>query len=294
MRLDRARAARAGAVAVALTALVALVALASRETNPLGRRFETGSGPSHTFFDTAYTLLLLFELACFVAFVWALMRVRPDPDRVRPVSLWLRSFVTLAASLVVASLIGAHFLQQQRHRPQLPAALSGRSRSQEELERLQRQQQGRGYVPHVSWIVVALVLGAAGAAVTAAAVARRRRRGEPLPSLPEKPADAIAADVGDTIDDLRSEPDPRRAIVAAYARMERSLAAHGFARRAWEAPLEYLTRVLLDLRARAEPVRRLTDLFEHAKFAAAEPSTRDKEDAIEALVRIRDDLRSAG
>src|SRR5207302_7340383 len=62
----------------------------------------------------------------------------------------------------------------------------------------------------------------------------------------------IAADLSDvlddTLDDLRAEADPRRAVIAAYARMERALAWFGLPRQVFEAPLEYLSRVLLDLR----------------------------------------------
>ena len=51
-----------------------------------------------------------------------------------------------------------------------------------------------------------------------------------------------AAIIDDTLEDLRSETDPRRAVVAAYARMERVLAVHGLPRDRAEAPAEYLER----------------------------------------------------
>ena len=43
----------------------------------------------------------------------------------------------------------------------------------------------------------------------------------------------------ETLDDLRAEADPRRAIIAAYARLERVLAANGVPRTA-ETSDEYL------------------------------------------------------
>ena len=56
------------------------------------------------------------------------------------------------------------------------------------------------------------------------------------------------ADVLDeTLDDLRAETDPRRAVIAAYARMERALAAYGLPRSPAEAPDEYLQRIFADL-----------------------------------------------
>ncbi len=74
--------------------------------------------------------------------------------------------------------------------------------------------------------------------------------------------------------------------------MERVLAAHGVARRAAEAPLEYLARVLRDLALRESSVRTLTHLFERAKFShhAVDPTM--KEAAIDALETARAELRA--
>jgi Domain of unknown function (DUF4129) len=96
--------------------------------------------------------------------------------------------------------------------------------------------------------------------------------------------------VSDAIDDLRGEADPRRAVIAAYARMERVLGQHGQPRRPSEAPFEYLARVLLRLRVRQAAVRDLTELFERAKFSTHEIDQRMKERAIAALISVRDDL----
>ena len=98
----------------------------------------------------------------------------------------------------------------------------------------------------------------------------------------------------DSLDDLRSERDPRRAVVATYARMERTLAGAGFPRSVAEAPLEYLGRVLRDLlHTSAEAVSKLTALFERAKFSHHEIDGGMKDEAIDALVAVRDELRAA-
>jgi len=116
----------------------------------------------------------------------------------------------------------------------------------------------------------------------------RRRRGR----LPARLADALSATVDETLDDLRHEPDPRRAIIRAYARMERALEACGVRRHESEAPLEYLARVLLELDVRPEPVQALTDLFEHAKFSSHAVGADEKERAIAALEDVRADLEA--
>jgi hypothetical protein len=106
----------------------------------------------------------------------------------------------------------------------------------------------------------------------------------------DDPAEAVAQILGETLDDLYNERDPRRAVIAAYARMERTLAAHGLARRTSETPLEYLERALEELSASASSASRLTRLFEWARFSdhVVEPGM--KEEAIEALEAVRAEL----
>jgi Domain of unknown function (DUF4129) len=120
----------------------------------------------------------------------------------------------------------------------------------------------------------------------------RPRRGtlRPVPSLAESLAEALS----ESLDDLRAEPDPRRAIILAYARMESTLMRRGVPREESEAPLEYLSRVLLELDVRPDPVHRLTDLFEQAKFSDHPIDAGMKVAAIEALEDVRADLRELG
>jgi Domain of unknown function (DUF4129) len=98
---------------------------------------------------------------------------------------------------------------------------------------------------------------------------------------------AVARAVDLSLDALRGEPDPRRAVIAAYAAMERSLSGAGYGRDRSEAPLEYLRRVIAAPTSVGEEVRTITLLFQHAKFShhAVEEAMRSR--AIEALARIR-------
>jgi hypothetical protein len=102
---------------------------------------------------------------------------------------------------------------------------------------------------------------------------------------------ALAAALDESLDDLRSDPDVRRAIIAAYARMERALAYAGLPRAPAEAPYEYLERSLVELDTSSDGARRLTDLFERAKFSHHEPAESMRDEAIDALVAVRDELR---
>jgi outer membrane murein-binding lipoprotein Lpp len=147
------------------------------------------------------------------------------------------------------------------------------------------------YTPEFAWLPVIVVVGLAAAAIVAYVVAERRsdraRRGD------EALAEQLAEILDDTLDDLRAETDPRRAVIAAYARLERVLAAHGTPRRPAETPEEYLARVLRDLEIDADAIRRLTDLFSRAKFSQHAVDIGMKEEAIEALEHVRDELREA-
>ncbi len=145
------------------------------------------------------------------------------------------------------------------------------------------------YEPSVSWlpivVVVVLLLAALGAYVVAERRANRgRRSGEAL-------AEQLAVVLDETLDDLRAEADPRRAIIAAYARLERVLAANGIPRRAAETSNEYLARVLSNLELDSGAVERLTALFTRAKFSQHEVDIAMKEEAIGALEQVRDELR---
>ncbi len=141
------------------------------------------------------------------------------------------------------------------------------------------------------WDEVAVVLALLAGAAAFAVAARSRRRAPPgLRRRARQEALSLALD--ESLDDLLADPDLRRAIVAAYARMERALAAAGIPRRAAEAPFEYLERALLELETSADAVRRLTALFEWAKFSQHEPDPEMRDEAVHALAAVRDELRA--
>ncbi len=91
--------------------------------------------------------------------------------------------------------------------------------------------------------------------------ARRRRLGP----IPDSPLPTLTGVLDETLDDLRAEADPRRAVIAAYARMERALAAFGLPRSPAEAPDEYLQRIFSALDVSRRATSRLTALFASGK-----------------------------
>jgi hypothetical protein len=140
----------------------------------------------------------------------------------------------------------------------------------------------------VPLVVAGVALAAMVGLVVAQLVAERRRR-----RPPPTPAERLVELLDDTLEDLERETDPRRAVIAAWARMERGLAAAGLPRHPAEAPFEYATRVLEAALARPSSVHRLTGLFERAKFSRHPIGQADREEAIAALRAVRRELAEA-
>jgi uncharacterized protein DUF4129 len=128
---------------------------------------------------------------------------------------------------------------------------------------LHRPQGGGGAISGTDWTLAVLVwaLMVAAAVVVYLRVRGGRRELEPL-ILPS--GEAEDGDLG--LDAVRRERNPRRAVLAAYALMERLMARDGLARGPHEAPLEYLGRITLHGHHGAGSAHRLTALFQRARF----------------------------
>jgi uncharacterized protein DUF4129 len=271
--------------AVGILVALGIVAVASRGSTPSG----SGSArrPTDTLLDILLSLYLVSLLAGagFFLYLLALRRKaivttggRPRRDLRNAIGM----FIIVGAVLLLARDLRGRELNSTITLP--PAAGGGEAQTTTDQQ---------PYEAEFAWIPVGITLALIGLAVAGfwwSERRRRRARGELRAGLL---ADALAEAVDESLDDLRAEPDPRRAVIATYARLERVLASHGLPRRAAEAPFEYLRRMLADLSVSPAAGRRLTDLFERAKFSqhAVEPEM--KEQAIHALETVRDDLHAA-
>jgi hypothetical protein len=124
------------------------------------------------------------------------------------------------------------------------------------------------------------------------AVVMRRRWSEEL-SAEATLAAALDEIAKDTLEDLHEDGDPRRAVIRAYARMEKTFAAYGVPRHPAEAPFDYVARVLDSLAVSAYEVERLTNLFAWAKFSDHEIDAWMKDEAVAALAGLRAELEDA-
>jgi hypothetical protein len=274
-------------LALVVTALLAVVAIAAHG-RPLGSGKGAGSGLPASFWSFIFTTLVIIEILLFIVAVVALFVFRRErTDIERPRRSTVRTLVFLIGGVALLSFAVRHIdlhhlLHQNRPRPGAitTPTLAGRS----------GQHVSRSEHVHFRWEELVAVLGLLiGLAVLAAATRSRLGQGAERRPAPEM----LAAALDESLDDLRADPDLRRAIIAAYARMETALAAAGLPRDPAEAPLEYVERTLLTLDTSAEAVRTLTDLFVWARFSQHEPEPSMRDEAVDALVAVRDELRAS-
>lgn len=146
----------------------------------------------------------------------------------------------------------------------------------------------------VGIVVAALILGALAVVVWRRRVLHEngRRRDEHVQGVPVVDDAVVQRVVVQSLDAVRAEPDPRRAVLRAYAIMESSLGASGVPRERAETALEYLGRTLRAPHLHGRSLRRLTALFERAKFSPHAIDQQMKQDAVGALERVAHDLGS--
>jgi hypothetical protein len=266
-----------------VTALLALAAVAS-SGRPLSKSH--GTGPSASFFDYVYTTIVVGAVAMTLIAAYAISLqergvLKPRQRRWHLLSTLLGVILTAIAALIFLHSGLAKRLQ----------ALSGLNIHQPHAQRDKRRPPATKDIRNarVRWDEIAVVLVLVGGVAVLLLAGRGAKRVPRLRGV--RSQDVVSLALDESLDDLRTEPDLRRAIVAAYARMERALALAGIPRRPSEAPLEYLERALCELDTSAEGVRRLTELFEWAKFSQHEPRPEMRDEAIDALVAVRDELR---
>ena len=208
-------------------ALIAAVGLASRAHTP------AGGGHTRTISEDVlleYLLLLFVALAVVVLPVAIYMFVTGREEE-RPTlparKNWMKA---LFFSMIVVSVV-AVFLLRYLHNHH-----GAHDNPVSQLAGLARHSTGTAGAVRFDWGPVIVVGILAVVALVAAAwfVLERRRVDQRI----ELPAVELALALERTIADLRAEPDPRKAVIAAYAQMERALAEAGLPRTPAEAPRE--------------------------------------------------------
>jgi len=285
----RTRHTRALLLAAASVVLVALVAVAASGYRLGG---SSSARPNSYAVDTILTIVIALYIIAAVAVVvgmfWGGIELRRNPrQETKRQRTWRMIFVLLAGAALVTVAAERYHLRSHPRPPTETPALGNPSKG------AHKKPAATPAAHHAQLRLAPLlaILGASGIAVAAFLVAERRRRRR----LPRdfNAAEALSDVLDETLDDLRVETDPRRAVIAAYARLERVLGAHGEPRQDADTPEEHLARVLGHLDVDRRAVRRLVDLFVRAKFSQHEVDAGMKDEAIAALEHVRDELRAA-
>jgi len=267
--------------------LVGVVAVASTGSTPSGTT--DSRPPADTLLDTFFSLALLALIPAAALLVYGLMQRKAIAQEIatgkyRRTGVWTYlAFMGVFAAAVYFRLTDFRlgFRGGANEIVDLGSTTEGGAPEGDPT--------GSVYQPEFAWIPVLVVVALAAAGVAAYLVASRRR--ERAGTRERVAAEHVAEILGDDFDDLRAEPDPRRAVIAAYARLEDALASSGLPRRPAETPEEYVVRILDALEVRRGPVRELTGLYERAKFSHHRVDEPMRERAIAGLARIRDELR---
>ena len=281
---------------VGLAALLAVVAVASRAHKPGGGRSGGGAKVPPVLLEYLGVLAMVTILVGGAVAVFAMADNRRRKALAGETG-WRRSLGGIAfgmLAVVVALLLTRHLHRNNGLRPFGafgPTGVVTRGATGSAAARIrasQRQQAGES-----DWlgavILGSILLGLAAAIASAAAY--RRSHGS---FLEEEAALAAALDavLADTLEDLYAERDPRTAVITASPRLEVALAAYRVPRAEAETSQEYVERAHDRLNVSGWAVRRLTLLFERAKFSSHDVDTTMKDDAIDTLASVRAELEA--
>jgi len=277
------RVARVGGPVLLVLALVAIVSVAARGSTSSGST--ASNAPGDTLLDTIFSLLLLLAVAWVAISVFSVVRWREHefsaPKR--------RNDIRAIATLLAFGFALALYVRERGWHLAFSPQQTPLDRSEGSAAPPGFEAGHPGYQFQFAWLPVVAALVLAALAVAALVIANRRANPS---SAQAELAEELALTLDLSLDDLRAETDPRRAVIAAYARLERVLAAHGEPRQDADTPEEHLARVLGHLDVDRRAVRRLVDLFVQAKFSQHDVDARMKDEAIGALEQVRDELRA--
>jgi hypothetical protein len=270
--------------------LLGVVTLAASGGHPTGHGRTSDREVPASIQDALITLLAIAYVLMIAGMIYWFIHYRGEWEP-RKRSRWIRDFVVFLLLLAVVVPIGYRALSDQ--------SLKERARkAQQQQQALREAQRHRRFerpkpIPartaDFNWWIAG---GVGGLLLLGGVWLFVRRRPLPQPPTGASVAEALSEIATASIDNLRREGDPRKAVIAAYANMERVLAQHGLPRRRAETPFEYVARVLRQLEVSEDSVHRLTELFEYAKFSTHEIDDAMKEQAIAAFAALRDELQA--
>lgn len=275
---------------LALTAAVVVVAMAAR--SPLSRSTpadaHSAQGPTTALFMVLAGIGIVF-LGALAIVAWSGRPRRDDPpEREAPpfeIPWWWKVVavllpIALGAALVAAAVSGTKVLGTKPGRLSGGGTLGGGP-----LAPASSTRAAGGFVlpSWLPWTVIGIV----ALAIAAMAFLFWLCRDRALPDELEE-GTATRAAVDAAIDALDADHgDPRRAVIAAYAAMQRTFGERGIVRSPAEAPREFLGRTLVASRVTEQEARTLTGLFEEARYSHHQIPEHLRETALSTLRSLR-------
>jgi hypothetical protein len=284
----------AASAALGVTVATAVVAIAARE--PLSGSTAVNAASARPPVAALFVLLVgggSLALAGVLAVLWPGRRRKgedePEPERAPWPIHWIWKLAALLVPLVLGVALVAAAALGVRATQSSARFTAGRPAGGTRALSASRSAASGFVVPAwLPWTALGIFLVALVGALVFL-IARRRSPTGGDPSRLAATGEAVAA----AMRALDGVTDPREAVIAAYAAMEQTLAAHGVARSATEAPREYLGRVLVAGNAAQPEARTLTALFEEARYSTHPIPEPIRERAWEALRSLRARLQTA-
>jgi hypothetical protein len=277
-----------------LVGLLLALVIAGVRAGPALRWTRRWTGPWH---DRGSAIGLSLELvfAALLIALWVLRRRSPDPGwpaaRLRAT---LPPLIILAMIALGVSLIHVHFSPAKRRIARPPAVNFGHKPKTFTF----KAPPLRGAATDVAIAEYVLLALAVLAVIAAFVTLLRRRRHSPDATADLSPEDdegaalRTAVQAGRTA--LTALTEARKAIIACYLAMERSLGEAGTARGEAETPDELLARASAAGLLRGDAAAILTGLFYEARFSSRAVQPGARQTALRALDAISADLRATG
>ena len=287
MEPSRARWAGGTLLAVVVVGLLLLVVALASRPEAGGGGAPLSANPARLLLDIGVYLFVVLIALTLLVIIWALW---PRPNEEMP-ALPPRRRRVLSTVLTTIMLVGLAVWLRSTGRlgPRQGLTLGAGAGSPPALA---GQGRAGAAAAGFDWLAAAIVVAVLIAAAVLAWWFLRPRRPAGGLSLAR-----LQAVLDDAIDDVLGEADPRRAVIAAWARLERVLARYGVSRHDSEAPFEYAARAGAELAAQLGVeggwLEQLAGLFEWARFSTHDVTPAMREEALTGLVAVRDGLRLA-
>jgi hypothetical protein len=275
--------------AVAVLLAVTATGLRARGTFSRGANQTAGAFSG----DVLAIALSAAEALAVIAFVIVLASARPqrkpkrdedDEEPWRPViPWWTKAVAVLLAVAAIVTPLAVLFTRKPRSSVTRPLAGAARPRL------------GTPAVAASAaiWPLVTGMAIAIAVVVVLTWLYRPRRAARAVPERRNRLA-RLAGSLAAGSDALTAGGEPRAAIIACYAAMERGFAAAGSAPAAADTPAEVLVRATRAGLVRAGPAEALTGLFRRARYSTYPMTSADSRLAADALMEMRTDLSRAG